>query len=285
MYHAFRVVGLIGAFVLVAVIMHPDRHLATAQTDDETPADIDLVAQEVAELSTRIESVQQELAQMNTKTDQMVQELTSVAQQVERIATQLEQRTLTTIGYVEIVGVPDIATAQIDIKTQGDTLSVAVTQNQQSVTDMQARIVSLGIGDDLIRVADPQIAPVLGDERIIEGYRVLTPILVDIRNPNTDGAGVLEQVISLGGSSFKDITFDVEDPEQYRQQAREQALAQARTHAESYATLVDGQLGSIVSITEDLNIRTFQQEPLPGEPTEQIFSSEIAVEFEIQLAP
>lgn len=62
------------------------------------------------------------------------------------------------------------------------------------------------IGDPTVSVADSQIAPLLGDDRVIEGYRVLTPLLVTIDNPNGEGAGMLAMIVGLGGNSFGAIT-------------------------------------------------------------------------------
>lgn len=50
-----------------------------------------------------------QLTQLITKTDQLIEQLTGVAKQTERIATRLEMRTVTGVGYFEVPVVPDRA--------------------------------------------------------------------------------------------------------------------------------------------------------------------------------
>jgi uncharacterized protein len=233
----------------------------------------DQVAQSLAQLNTKVE-------QLNTKTDQVAQALADVGEQTKRIADRLELRTVTGVGYAELPAAPDQATVQLDIKTLAPTLDAAIAENQQAVAAMKAQI-----GGAPIRVADPQIAPVLGDERKIEAYRVLTPLLVTIANPSDAGAKTLAQVVGMGGSSFKEIKYSVSEAaaKQAHDDARTQAFARAKADAQAYADKAGGTLGPVQSINEDLNIKTFLQPPPPGQPTEQLFTAEISVVFELVL--
>jgi uncharacterized protein YggE len=139
------------------------------------------------------------------------------------------------------------------------------------------------IGGASIRVADSQIAPLLGDDRIITAYRVLTPLLVTVENPNGAGAELFALVVSLGGSSFNEIKYSVNQAatQQAQERAREQAFDLAQQHAQLYATKARGTLGEIQSISEDVNSRTYRQLPLPGQPTEQVVTAEVSVVFEL----
>ena len=64
---------------------------------------------------------------------------TSVAQ----IATRVTTRTVTGVGYVEVTGVPDTATAQIDVKTLDATLDAALDQNRAAVAQSYHGVVAL----------------------------------------------------------------------------------------------------------------------------------------------
>ena len=93
---------------------------------------------------------------------------------------------------------------------------------------------------------------------------------------------MIAQIVGLGGSSFKEIVFSVKDPTPYQKRARAQAFQKARAQAEEYAGLAGGSLGDILSVSEDVNSRKEPAPPLPGKPTEPIFSAQVSVVFELK---
>ena len=215
-------------------------------------------------------------------------QVTDVTSSTARIATRLEMFTVTTLGYVEVPCPSDTATVQIDIKTLEPTLDAALKKNFAQITETQQLLQKdLAIPTDAIVVTDPQIAPVLGEQRTITGYRVLTPIKVtaSLKGQGTD---IIAQIVKLGGSSFNEIKFSVKDPLQCERRARELAFGKARIWADQYAQLATQyaqratfKLGRIVSISEDVSSRKEPFPWVPGAPKEQIFSAHVSVEFEL----
>ncbi len=205
------------------------------------------------------------------------------AAEIEALGQRLANCTVTGTGYVEIKVPPDAAIAQIDVKTIGSTLDEAMKRNALEVkTITQELQIRLALVPSDIQVMSPQIAPVLGDDRAITDYRVLTPLQVTVANPTgPDGSVVLAQVLALGGGSFKDVTFKLQDTARarYEAQARQQAFEQARAQAGDYARMAQGKLGPIISVNEDVNSRREPPVPAPGKPSVPLITAQVSVVF------
>jgi hypothetical protein len=258
------------------------------QENADVSGEVELLTEETAKLVQATNAISAQmtiLAQQTTiLADQatiLADQTTLVAENTALIAERTAQRTVTAIGYVELKGVPDVAIAQIDIKDEARELSQALPANQARVAATVAQIAGLGVPPDQIQPADPDVAPVLGDDRQINGYRVLTPVLVTVRDPKGSGAPILAAVIKIGGSSFKEIKFSASDPSATEEQARVQAYRLAEARAQSYAAIAGVTLGAIQTVSEDLNVRRFLPLPLPGQPKEQIIAAEVTITYRI----
>ncbi|GAB4108717.1 MAG: hypothetical protein OHK0022_60620 [Roseiflexaceae bacterium] len=266
---------------------------ATAQTS--TPADsqastVDLspLTAELTKLNSQVAAISGQTAKLvtsastlNTQTDNTLKRLVSLDEATQRIDARIRMRLISAVGYAEVKANPDTATARIDVKSEAVTMEVAMSQNKGLVGRVLAQLTNAGVQGKDIQQADPEIAPVLGDDRKIKGYRVISPLLVKIAKPKESGAKQLEQVIKLGGSDFKEVKFSNANPDATRSQAREQAIRAARTQAEQYAKLAGGTLGQIQEISEDLNVKT-NRITLPSDPSEQVFTAEVRITFELK---
>ncbi|HMP41768.1 MAG TPA: SIMPL domain-containing protein [Roseiflexaceae bacterium] len=240
------------------------------------------VSQEIARLVEQTTNLVQVTSDISTQTVELVRATDGISEQTALVADGIRMRTITAIGFVELKGEPDLAIARIDVKDEAPGLAQALPANQARVAATIGRIVALGITPDKIQTTDPDVAPVLGDDRKISGYRVLTPVLVTIADPKGAGAAQLAQVIAIGGNSFKEIQFKTSDPSSAEQQAREAAFRQAEARAQGYARLAGLTLGDIQHISEDLNVRRLLPQPaLPGQPKEQLVTAEEQITYRI----
>lgn len=229
-----------------------------------------------------------------TDVTQLVQEAqaqrTALAEQsgtaqagVQYLAQRLANCTVTGTGYVELPAQPDSATAQVDVKSLEVTLDEALKSNAAKVAEFTQQLQGLGLTGDAVRVMNSQIAPVLGDDRAITAYRVLTPLLVTVARPGgTPGSEVLAQVLALGGGSFKDVSFATADATSIEKDARRQAFAKARAQAAEYAQMAQGQLGDIISISEDVNSRREPLIPGLGKPTIRVINAQVSVVYALK---
>ncbi len=88
----------------------------------------------------------------------------------------------------------------------------------------------------------------------IVGYTVNNTLSVKVRDLDSL-SDVLDDAIGAGGNEVRvqNVSFTVDEPEQYMDEAREQAIIDARERAEQLATLSGATLGSLRSISESSN--------------------------------
>jgi hypothetical protein len=64
---------------------------------------------------------------------------------------------------------------------------------------------------------------------------------------------MLDSAITLGANQVNGINFDVSNAETLKDEARKQAMVNAKRRAELYATAAGAQLGSVLTISEDVS--------------------------------
>ncbi len=295
-----RILGAAGAVAAVLNLMLLSWLLgslstltATAQTTTPTSSqsstvDLSPLTSELTKLNSQVATIGGQTGQLvtsagtlNTQSESSLKRLVSLDEATQRIDARIRMRLISAVGYAEVKANPDTATARIDVKSEAATMEVAMSQNKGLVGRVMAQLSAAGVQGKDIQSADPEIAPVLGDDRKIKGYRVISPLLVKIAKPKESGAKQLEQVIKLGGSDFKEVKFSNASPQTSQSQAREQAIRAARSQAEQYAKLASGTLGQIQEISEDLNVKT-NRITQPDDPNEQVFTAEVRITFELK---
>jgi uncharacterized protein YggE len=225
-------------------------------------------------------SVAQLLQEAQAQRTAMAEQSGTAVAGMQALGQRLANCTVTGTGYVEVRAKPDSATAQVDIKSLALTLDDALKDNAAKVAAARQQLQGYGLAAGAVSAMSPQVAPVLGDDRAITAYRVLTPLQVTVPTPSSDsGSAVLAQVLALGGSSFKDVTFSTTDPTSFEKDARAQAFAKAKAQAAEYAQMAQGQLGAIISVSEDVNSRREPLIPGLGQPTVPIYNAQVSVVF------
>jgi len=287
-----RIVAVLGTTALVLnmlMLAGIAGALFAAPVKAQDAGDTTKIVSALAQLNEQTGKVLQSLTGLGAQTDKSVQSLASVDKSLasvdkstSAIDQRLRMRLVTAVGYAEVKAEPDVATAQLEVKTEAPVLEQAMAQNKAQVAGLRGQLKGIGVADKDVQLADPTIAPVLGDKREIKGYRVVSPVLVSVLKPKDAGAKLLEQVVKLGGSNFKEIKFSLADPKAMQAKAREQAIADARAKAEQYAKVAGGTLGVIQEISEDVQSKTIKIPPAPGEPSAQLFTAEVKIVFELK---
>jgi hypothetical protein len=103
----------------------------------------------------------------------------------------------------------------------------------------------------------PLVAPAVAStpcppqEPQITGFRVNNQLTVKVRDLDRL-SDVLDDAIAAGGDAVRvnNVSFSVDEPEQYLGEAREQAMQDARERAEQLASLAGVTLGQVRSISE-----------------------------------
>jgi hypothetical protein len=105
--------------------------------------------------------------------------------------------------------------------------------------------------------AAPLVAPAVAStpcppqEPRITGFRVSNQLTVKVRDFDRLSEA-LDDAIAAGGDAVRvnNVSFSVDEPEQYLGEAREQAMQDARERAEQLASLAGVTLGQLRSVSE-----------------------------------
>ncbi|MDO9333870.1 MAG: SIMPL domain-containing protein [Dehalococcoidales bacterium] len=170
-----------------------------------------------------------------------------------------QQQGLWVTGEGKVQVTPDIANVQLGIEAQAATVAEAQNQANSAMTSVMNALKASGVADKDIQTRYFSIQKVTrwDDEKqqeITIGYRVSNVVNAKIREIQ-DGARVgtvIDAVTQAGGDLTRvdSITFDVDDPIRFYDQAREKAMADASDKAKSLATLAGVKLGKAIYINE-----------------------------------
>jgi len=200
-------------------------------------------------------------------------------------------------GTGEVTVTPDIATLSLGIEAQADTVAEAQAQAAVAMDAVRTALADSGVDEKDIQTRHFSIYPVTRwddykDESVIIGYRVTNMVTAKIRDIEQAGP-VIDAVAAVGGdyTRINNISFSVDDPTPYYEQARQQAVADARAKAEQLANLAGVNLGKPTYISEgtiyppvvyrDAGMEAMA--PVPA-PTTPISPGEIELSLTVQVA-
>jgi uncharacterized protein YggE len=165
------------------------------------------------------------------------------------------QRNITITGEGKVTAIPDIANVSLGLSTEKKTVAEAQTENSTVFNNLINKLTALGIAKEDIRTANYYINPAYDypdNKQVLRGYVVSQN--ADIKIRQTDKvAAVLQLAGELNLNQIGGLTFTIDDPEVYNQQAREKALAQAKDKAEALAKVMGVKLGKIINFSENEN--------------------------------
>jgi uncharacterized protein YggE len=128
------------------------------------------------------------------------------------------------------------------------------------------------------------------EQEVIIGYRVTNMVTAKIRD--VDGAGsVIDAVVEAGGdlTRIDSLSFSVDDPSAYQEEARAKAIADAKDKAEQLADLAGVSLGKPTYISEDTQVPSpvYLRDAYAGEAAAiqtSISPGEVEVSVTVQVA-
>ncbi|MFA4835385.1 MAG: SIMPL domain-containing protein [Dehalococcoidia bacterium] len=167
-----------------------------------------------------------------------------------------QQTGLTVSGQGKVTAVPDLATLSLGIEAEAATVSEARAQAAAAMDKAMASLKSSGIVEKDIQTSQFSIYPVKKwdkdtEQEILVGYRVTNMVNAKLRELQKAGQ-IIDSVAQAGGdlTRIQGISFTVEDPTRFEDQAREKALADAKAKADQIARLTGVTLGKPISISE-----------------------------------
>ena len=159
-------------------------------------------------------------------------------------------------GQGEVMAVPDIARLCLGVEARADTVAEAQTEASEAMNKVMEALKDNGVAEEDIQTQQFSIYPLTswnerkGEEEII-GYRVTNIVVAKIREVDKAG-GIIEAVAEAGGdlTRIQDITFAVDEPTEYYQEARAKAMEDAEDKATQLADWAGVELGKPTYISE-----------------------------------
>ena len=158
--------------------------------------------------------------------------------------------------------VPDIATFNAGVTSQGNTAGAALAANSANMSRVIAALKRAGIADRDIQTSNLSINPIYAPQRPmpdgtvtpeqpkIIGYQVSNSVSVRQRKLGDYGK-VIDTLVTAGANQINGPSFDMDNPDPATDEARIAAMAKARTRAELYARAAGLKVGRILSISEN----------------------------------
>lgn len=150
---------------------------------------------------------------------------------------------------------PDVAMSTIGIEVTGSSLSDATSQANTKMAAVISQIKSMGVADKDIQTTNYNVQPITdqskpgGGTGKITGYQINNQVDVTIRKIDDLGK-ILDAAVAAGANSIYGVSFSVDDPTPYQQQARAAAVTDAQNKAGQLAKAGGLTLGKIVWIDE-----------------------------------
>ena len=199
-------------------------------------------------------------------------------------------------GEGKVSAVPDVAILNLGVEVQADTVAEAQSWAAKVMTDVLDELDDQGVAEKDIQTRRFSIYPVRrwsekDAKEILIGYRVTNTVTAKVRDVDETG-NIIDAVAKAGGDYIRitSISFTVDDPSAYHEEAREKAMADAEAKAKQLADLGDVKLGEVTYISEGglvpIARETYMEMPVPapaGAPT-PIRPGETEIRLTVQVA-
>jgi uncharacterized protein YggE len=159
-------------------------------------------------------------------------------------------------GTGEVTVTPDVAILTLGVQAQETTVKAAQSEASFAMSAVVDALKSNGVADKDIQTQWYSISPVTKwddktNEQITTGYSVTNTVMAKIRDITKAGT-IIDAVTEAGGdlTRINGISFTVNDPTAYNNQAREKAMQDAAAKAQQLATLAGVNLGKVIYISE-----------------------------------
>lgn len=165
------------------------------------------------------------------------------------------QRSISINGEGKVTVIPDIAYVSLGLSVEKSKVADAQAENSKTMNSLFEKLLALGIDKKDTKTVNYTIYPNYdypNGKQVLRSYTVTQEVQVKIRQTEK-----VDQVLKIAGdlnlNQIGGLTFDVDDREQYREQARIKALENAKTKAEALTQIMNVHLGKVISFYEAEN--------------------------------
>jgi len=203
-------------------------------------------------------------------------------------------------GTGEVTVTPDIAVLMVGVEAQEASVAEAQAKANEAMDKVMTALTESGVAEEDIQTQYFRIRQRTrwddekGTEEVV-GYRVTNKVTAKIRD--IEGVGtVIDAVVEAGGdlTRIDNLSFSVDEPSAYYDEAREKAMADAKAKAEQLAGLAGITLGKPTYISEGAHMPPIYEgiyyeyggmapAPAPAPPP-SISPGEVKVSLAVQVA-
>lgn len=207
--------------------------------------------------------------------------------------TSSQQEGIWVTGNGKVVAVPDIAHLSLGIEAQEASVTKAQNEAATTMNRVMTALKAGGVADQDIQTRYFSIQQVTrwdrdNEKEIVIGYRVTNMIIAKIRDITKTGS-IIDVVAEAGGdlTRIDSISFSIDDPSQYRNEARDKAMVDAKAKAEQLANLSGVTLGKPTYISESIYYPIYRpptkvEEAAPA-PVTPISPGELEISLDVQI--
>ena len=181
-------------------------------------------------------------------------------------------RTIHVTGSGSVTGEPDIATLDVGVSVERETVAEAREAAASAMTALIASLQANDVAEKDIKTENFSIHPqydYTDDGRVLRGYRVNNTVRAKVRDLATLSE-VIDGAAAAGGDSIviNSIQFMIDDTAPLQTKARSLAVKDAEAKAQTLAKASGVRLGEPVTITESTY---FEGPPIPFATAELAF--------------
>ena len=162
-------------------------------------------------------------------------------------------------GEGKVTVTPDVATIQLGVQAQEATVAAAQTEAATAMNNVISALKADGVADKDIQTVNFSVQQMTQydpakQQTVNNGYQVNNTVSAKVRDVTKAGT-VIDDVVAGGGDFVRvnSVTFSVDDPILYYDQARQKAMADALDKASSLAKLAGVKLGTVTYLSESNN--------------------------------
>ena len=204
-----------------------------------------------------------------------------------------QQEGIWSSGEGKVTVTPDIATVSLGIEAQEATVSEAQAEAQSAMDRVMDALNTNGVAEKDIQTQYFNISQITrwddkNQQEIVIGYRVTNTVTAKIRDVTK--AGIVIDAVALAGGDLTRvnyISFSVDEPTRYHDEARDKAMADARGKAEQLASLAGVKLGKPTYISESSYsppiYRDVPMEAIAPAPATPISPGEMEITLNVQV--
>jgi len=193
-----------------------------------------------------------------------------------------EENTITVSDFGEVSVKPDLAQASFSVVTEAKTVEEAMKENSGKMNTIIGMMKEEDIEEKDLKTINFSIYPryewqeEVPGRRVLAGYEVRQTLQVKIRDMGRIGK-VIELAVDNGANQVGDISFTVDNKDEFKQQARKEAIEKTKKKAKELANELGVSLGKIIRFSESDSSPSYYRDELMmkvGGETPQIETGE-----------